>query len=120
MMEEDGLPPLEEKKRYTEKLDFENLVFRQIDRINEICLRDPTDPFFIGVDRLASLSLAYGDDALNAEISEINEYFNKKKSESKNVNILKVNSAEKKMDAIMRFLARSGLSGRKRQAKKNI
>ena len=109
-------PEDDERKKFIEKIDFESIMFRHIDRINHTSIKEgKTDPYITGVDQLGSLSLAYGDGTLNAELSEITDDFNKKKNEARNINLLKVQTAEKKMDAIMNFMARSGLSGRKQK-----
>lgn len=109
-------PEDDEKKKFIEKIDFESIMFRHIDRINHTSIKDgKTDSYITGVDQLGSLSLAYGDEKLNAELDKITDDFNKKKSGARNINLLKVQTAEKKMDAIMNFMARSGLSGRKQK-----
>jgi len=109
-------PEDEKRKKYIEKIDFESIMFKHIDRINYISIKEGKAVSYItGVDQLGSLSLAYGDEKLNAELAEIDVEFNKKKTKTKNVNLLKTQTAEKKMNAVMNFMARSGLSGRKQK-----
>ena len=119
-MEDEEKKEVEEfkKKQYVEKIDFESLVFIHINRLNEMAIVCKDTEYFVGVDQLTDLCLGYGNEKLNSDINQIDEEFTKKIPEAKKrdytLRNLKLITSDKKFRSVMRFLARDGLSGRRK------
>lgn len=105
---------LEFEPEYLDKLDLRSIIWRQLDRANYIgSVAGDSKSYINAIETLCSALRAYGDERFIGQIKEINLLFREKFKSSSKQDILKIQIvyADKKRDACMDFINRSGLVG---------